>query len=211
MVKTAATPKKYTMAELRASKKSLFIRNNTGFLWTLHEKVGNGQAIDLELRPAGQPDSILYLSPAALDAPGIARNMVPKPNYPEGKITVSPDLEEEMIELMGVGAATSDKLLEQFHVDLVESANARAIDVKDQMSEILDRVDRKRVTPQGEQNAQSTVDEFISPAPYAVADGRVFNPATGEFSDSKAEVPETEASFDIKSIQITRPKTLPEN
>lgn len=197
---TTETTKSYTMAQLRQSKKSLFVRNNTGLLWTLHEKVGNGQKIDIELRPAGQKDSIVYLPPQALDAPGIARN------FATGKITVSPDLEEEMIELMQGGAEASKKLLSQFQVELQESPHARAIDVKGKVQDRLDQVLRKRaITPQGQQGG-SMVDEFINPSPIQADDGTVRSAITGEVI--KAAAPADESSFDIKSVTITRPASI---
>lgn len=174
MTSTETKAKTYSMAQLRQSKRSLYVRNNTPLMWTLHEKVGNGQKIDIELRPAGQKDSITYLPPTALDAPGIARN------FAMGKITVSPDLEEEMIELMAGGAAASQKLLSQFQVELQESPHARAIDVKGKVQERLDQVVRKRaVTPQGQQGG-SIVDEFINPSPIKADDGTLRDAMTGE-------------------------------
>jgi hypothetical protein len=185
--------KTYTMAQLRASKRSLFIKNNTPFLLTLHEKVGNDQKIDIELRPSGQSESITYLPPTALDAPGIARNIA------LGKITVSPDLEDEMIELMSGGAASSKKLLEQFQVELQESPHARAIDVKDKVQGRLDQAIRKRaVTPQGQQGVTgSLVDEFINPSPIKADDGTLRDGMTGEVM---TPVTEAEATDDVSQM-----------
>jgi hypothetical protein len=208
-VVTSTDTKHYTMAQLRASKKSLFIRNNTELLWTLHEKVANGVKIDIELKPVGQPDSIVWLNPAALDAPGIARN------FASGKITVSPDLEEEMIELMGNGVGTRQKLLDQFQIGVEESPNRRAIDGKDKMDGILDRIQRRRVTGQGQQGEQNIIDEFTTPSLIPV-DGGYLNPANGEFVPAAGtkgtavaadEVGEDVASI-IKSVTVQQSRSL---
>ena len=197
---TATKTDTYTMAQLRAHEGSLFIRNNTGFLWTLHEKVGDGHRVDLELKPVTQPDSITHLPAEALNAPGIARNLA------KGAITVSPDLEDEMVALMGDGATTSKNLLDQFQISVEESPQARAIDVKDQMNDNLSRVERKRITPQGQQAAQSAVDEFISPKPFKVQDGRLFDPATNSFvAEAPAEATPTAEDTGIKSVTVTAP------
>jgi hypothetical protein len=200
--------KTYTMAQLRQSKRSLFVRNNTGLLWTLHEKVGNGQKIDIELRPSGQAESITYLPPTALDAPGIARNIA------LGKITVSPDLEDEMIELMSGGAASSKKLLDQFQVELQESPHARAIDVKGKVQDRLDQAIRKRaVTPQGQQGVTgSLVDEFINPSPIKADDGTLRDGMTGEVMTPVADVEATEdVSQMLSKVVLTQSQRVRES
>ena len=197
----ATKDKAYTMAQLRAHKGTLYIRNNTGFLWTLHE--GQGAArVDLELRPARQPGSITYLPAAGLDAPGVARN------FASGKVTVSPDLEDEMIALMGEGTSATQKVLDQYQVEVQESPNRRAIDAKEQMGDLLSRIDRKRITPQAEQGVNSTVEEFTNPAPITAADGRVFDPKTSEVVIDPREAAE---STEVKSVTITRSRKAEEN
>lgn len=196
---TVTKTKSYTMAELRASKKGLYIKNNTGFLWTLHEGSRSSDSrIDIELQPAGQPNSITYLPPKALDAPGVARHLALR------KITVSPDLEDEMVELMSNGAQGSKKLLEQFQITVEESPQRRAIDVRDKMDELMERVERKRITPQGQQSVTSSsmVDEFINPAPIRSEEGKMFDPRTSEFAPENAPVVE---STEIKSVTLTPP------
>jgi hypothetical protein len=171
----STTEKTYSMAQLRATKKSLFVRNNTGLPWTLHEKVGNGQRIDLELRPAGQQGSVVFLPKEGLDAPGVSRNMY------SGKISVSPDLEDDMVSLEAGGVGARQKLLDQFQVGVEESAQDRAIDGKGQMDDLLATIRRKRaVTSQGAVGEQAIVDEFINPSPIPIDGGGYMNPRTGE-------------------------------
>lgn len=183
--------KQPSLTQLRASKKSLYIKNNTGFLWTLHENVGTGR-IDLELRPAGQRDSITYLPPSALDAPGVVRNLA------LGKISISPDFEDELVELAQGHADHTKNVLDQFHVELQESANARAIDVRDKMQDVLSRSDRKRITPAGQQQNQSVINEFINPSPIHVEDGTVRDAMTGELIK-----PAEDDGTGIRSVTLT--------
>lgn len=177
------TEKTYSMAQLRATKKSLFVRNNTGLPWTLHEKVGNGQRIDLELRPAGQPGSIVFLPKEGLDAPGVARN------FSHGKITVSPDLEGDMVALESGGATVRQKMLDQFQIGIQESTKERAIDGREQVGDLLENIRRRRaVTAQGTQGEQAVVDEFINPSPIPVDGGGYMNPRTGELVNPGSEL-----------------------
>jgi hypothetical protein len=190
-VATVTKTKTYTMAQLRAHKGSLFIKNNSGFLWTLHEK-----DVNLELKPATQPDSITYLPVEALDAPGVARNIA------KGIITVSPDLEEEMLALINKDK-TSETLLSQFQISVEESPQARAIDVSDQLNDNMARIERKRITPQGQQSPTgSVVDDFINPRPFRAEDGRMFDPSTNSFTT------ETTEDTSIKSVTVTAPRSL---
>ena len=190
---TSTETKQLSLTQLRACKKSLYIKNNTGFLWTLHEMVGTGR-VDLELRPAGQRDSITYLPPSALDAPGVVRNLA------LGKISIGPEFEDEMVELAQGHANHTQQVLDTFHVELQESANARAIDVRSKMQDVLSRSERKRIVPAGQQQNQSVIDEFINPSPIHVADGTVRDAMTGEIRR-----PADDDGTGIRSIQLTQP------
>lgn len=189
---TSTEVKQLSLSQLRASKKSLYIKNNTGFLWTLHEAVGVGR-IDLELRPAGQRDSITYLPPSALDAPGVVRNLA------LGKVSIGPEFEDEMVELAQGHANHSKNVLDQFHVELQESPNARAIDVRSKMQDVLSRSDRKRITPAGQQQNQSVINEFINPSPIHVEDGTVRDAMTGEIKQQGDD-----DGSGIRSITLTQ-------
>jgi hypothetical protein len=202
---TTATPSKtYSMAELRKTKRSLFVRNDDAMMFTLHDKMGNGGKIDLELGPAGSKSSICFLPPDALDVPGIARNIA------LGKITVSPDLEEDMIALMSGGASASRGLLDQFQIKVEESPQARAIDVRKRTEDLVAASRAGGVVPQAMQG-KTTVDEFNNPSPFKVEDGRWFDPVKAEFITSPGgDAPAAQVEHDIKSITVTRPQRLPE-
>lgn len=198
------TEKTYTMAQLRATKKSLFVRNNTGLLWTLHEKVGDGRRIDLELKPNGQPGSISFLAREGLDAPGVSRNVA------SGKITVSPDLEEDMVVLETGGVGVRQTMLDKFQIGVEESPKERAIDGKDQMDGLLSTIRRKRaVTSQGAVGEQATVDEFINPSPIPIDGGGYMDPRTGELvrGDEVASDNPFEPPLPTK-VTITGPGTI---
>lgn len=203
---TTATPTKtWSMAELRKTKRSLYIRNDTPLMWTLHENTGGGR-VDLELGPSGAPNSIRYLAPYALDAEGIARNLS------KGKITVSPDLEEEMIERMGVGSNASKGLLDQFQIKVETSPQARAINVQDKVEAARRQGQNQGITPQGQQGNRTTVDEFNAPQPFKVEDGRWFDPIKAEFiSAPGGDKAASQTESDIKSVTITAPKRLAED
>lgn len=200
----STTEKTYSMAQLRTTKKSLFVRNNTGLLWTLHEKVGDGRRIDLELKPNGQPGSITFLAREGLDAPGISRNVA------SGKITVSPDLEEDMVVLETGGVGARQRLLDQFQVGVEESAQDRAIDGSGQMDDLLATIRRKRaVTAQGAVGEQATVDEFINPSPIPIDGGGYMDPRTGEIVREDATAADNPFEPPLPSkITITRPGTV---
>jgi hypothetical protein len=197
-VSTAATAKTYSMSDLRNSKKTLFIKNLTPFLWTLHE--GD---VDIELKPVGAPDSIAYLPKEALDKAGVARNIA------KGTIVVSPDLEDEMTELIQGRNTASQNLLNQFQIQVEDSPNARAIDAKDRMDSILAGSERKRVTAQGEQTTGSVLDDFINPKPFKTEDGRMYDPRTAEFIDEPLAEQLGDQDFGIKSVTVTRSTSLP--
>lgn len=197
--------KRYTMTELRDSGKPLYVKNLTPLLWTLHEGSGPNR-IDIELKPAGSPDSITYLSPAALELPSISRNIA------KGKISVSPDFEEEMIELATGTKSARTNLLDEFKVTIVPSAQDKAIDGQDKLDELMANVDRKRVTVQGQQSVTggSVLDDFINPKPFKAEDGRTFDPRTGEFLPEADAAQLGEQDFNIKSVTVTRPAALPQ-
>jgi hypothetical protein len=187
------------MAELRESGKSLYIRNNTNLPWTLHEKAGNGQKVDIELKGAGREDSIAYLPPIALDLPGVARN------FALGKVTISPDLEDEMLDLIAPKVSTIGNVLDEIKAKLTveEAPQSRAIDGKTMMQSFIDgphkQVRQSRIT--------NDIDEFTNPSPVKIGDKTV-NVMTGEVLDVEEE-PTTIADI-IKSISVTRPTRLPE-
>jgi hypothetical protein len=200
---TTATPEKtdWSMAELRECKRSLYVRNDSPLFWTLHETVGGGR-LDLELKP-GQ---ISYLPPWGLDAAGIARNKS------AGKITVSPDLEEEMMAKMAGSSSVRDKVLSKYQIQVQEGPQARAMDVNAKVRDVIAESQgrTKGIVPQGMQRA-STVDEFNSPQPFKTDDGRWFDPQTAQFIERPDSAPA--APIDdtgIASVTITRPARLQE-
>lgn len=208
---TAEPTKSWSMSELRAHEGSLFIRNNTPLPWTLHENVGNGQRIDIELKASGQPKSICYLPKSALDAPGVARNLY------SGKVTVSPELEAEMLVLEGNKQTQDKALLNQFQVELTESPNARAIDSREQYDAALEQLNRRRaVTTQGAQGTKSTIDEFINPSPLKADDGRLISAMTGEVIGQAPEAPRVVGDHDplantmLSQVQLTHTHVVPE-
>jgi len=199
--------KHYTMTELRESGKPLYVKNLTPLLWTLHEG-SSGNRVDIELKPVGSPDSITFLSPSALELPSISRNIA------KGKIAVSPDFEDEMIELATGTKSAKHNLLDEFNVTLVPSAQDKAIDGQDKLNELMANVERKRVVAQGQQSATggSVLDDFINPKPFKAEDGRTFDPRTGEFLEASdaAQLGDPD-DFNIKSVTITSPAALKEN
>jgi len=197
------TEKTYTMAQLRASKKSLFIRNNTGLPWTLHEKAGNGQKVDIELKASGGPDSIAYLPPAALDLPGVARN------YAAGKVTISPDLEDEMMGLMAPEQSVVGNVLTEIKAKLVveDAPQSRAIDAKEQTQGLIDRSVKKRVA---QSQFRNDIDEFTNPSPVKIGD-KVMDVMTGEITEARSEEESVSISDIIKSVTVTSPSRSKEN
>ena len=208
-VTAVSETKTWTMEELRQTDRSLYIRNNTPLPWHLHERIGQTR-IDIELSPAGQRNSISYLPKYALEAPGVPRN------YHNGKVTVSPDLEGEMMELEGVAKNTRQGLMDLYDVKFEESPQSRAINVQDRVDEVRTQGNRRGITPQALQAAggKTIVDEFNNPSPIRSADGTVIDPKTGEvISQPAAQRGRQEAltsSTDIKTVTITRPARVAE-
>lgn len=204
-VTAVSETKSWTMEELRTTERSLYIRNNTALPWHLHEKIG-ATRIDIELSPAGQRNSISYLPKYALEAPGIPRN------YAHGKVTVSPELEDEMMELEGLAKNARQGLLDLYDVKVEASPQSRAINVQERVDEAMANTQRHRgIVPQGLQSTagKTVVEEFNNPSPIKSADGTVIDPKTGQvISQPSAPSSRQEAlnaSTDIKSVTITRP------
>lgn len=179
------TDTKYSMAQLRATKKSLFIRNNGEFLWKL-SKLG------LELRPFGQRGSIAHLTQEALDNADVLRNLA------HGNVTISPDLEQEMFDLETGRDKTTvkDSMLSELKAEVITSSNRRALDVKDQTDGYLDTINRKRVNPQG-QTLGSSVEEFINPVPIRRGEVLV-DPKTGTVIDETPLLDITNLKYTIE-------------
>jgi hypothetical protein len=183
------------LAQLRASKKGLFIRNNTQFLWTLREKL-NGQELDIELRPSGQPGSIAFLPAAALESSSIVRN------FTDGKVTISPDLEEELVTLGSNPSINHNQnILDDLKLKLkVEDAPAkRDIDAKDITEGLINKSTRREVR---QSRFGNDIDEFTNPSPVAIGD-KVVDVMTGEIVESKPEE-SVNLSDIIKSVTVTR-------
>lgn len=195
--------KHYTMTELRDSERPLYIKNLTGLLWTLHES-SNGARVDIELTPAGRDKSISFLPKDALDHPAISRNIA------KGKIAVSPEFEDEMIGLATGVRSPMSNLLDEYKVSLQQSPTDRAIDSRAKLDELMANVERKRVTPQGQQSVGggSVLDDFINPKPFKAEDGRTFDPRTGEFLATAEAIQLDDGDVGIKSIQVTSPASL---
>ena len=119
MATPATTEKTWTIADLKKQKAgtTLYIKNVTPLMWTLHETV-NGKSIDLELQGNG---GIAVLPEGALDSPNIIRNHLKR------KIVISPDLENEMSDQMIDDGLASQKRLADYMAPLTESPNKKAL------------------------------------------------------------------------------------
>lgn len=178
-VTAVSEPKTWTIDELRKCDQALFIRNNTDLPWHLHDRV-NGNRIDIELKPHGADGSVSYLPPVALDLPGITRN------FYHGKVSIGPELESEMLELMGGRTNHVKSLLDQYETKVEISPQSRAIDVNAQVEAAQANMDRARgIQPQAMQQ-------------LTAAEGA---PAK---TDAELEALPTK-------LTITRPMRLPEN
>lgn len=183
------TETKYSLAQLRATKKSLYIRNNGEFLWKL-------SALGFELKPKGQPGSIAYLPVTALDHTDVLRNIG------SGAVTVSPDLEDELVELQ---AAPKKSAREQVQlgflkdvksIEVQDSPADRSIDAKEKAEGLLDRATQKRV---GQSRFTNDLSEFTRPSPVTLGD-KVVDPMSGEILNALP----TDIDTGIKSVTIER-------
>lgn len=178
-VTAVSEPKTWTINELRTCGQSLFIRNNTDLPWHLHDRV-NGNRIDIELKANGRDGSVCYLPQAALELDGITRNFV------SGRISIGPELEAEMLELMGGRTNHVKSLLDQYDTQVEISPQSRAIDVNAQVEAAQANMDRARgIQPQAMQQLTASED-----APRK--------------TDAELEALPTK-------LTITRPMRLPEN
>jgi len=111
-----STPK--TLPELRKYDGTLWVRNNSPFKqYNIRTNVGE-QKIDIELAPAGKPDSIAMLPKAALELRGFQRAWL------RGTITVSadPEIEDEITLLMNQHVKASEDQLASY-MGAVDSSN----------------------------------------------------------------------------------------
>ena len=111
-----ANPK--TLTELRNFEGTLYVRNNSPYIqYNIRTEVGQ-QKIDIELSPAGKPDSIAVLPQAALELRGFQRAWM------RGTVTVSadPEIEDEITLLMNQHVKASDEKLAGF-MSSVDSSN----------------------------------------------------------------------------------------
>lgn len=112
----SSTPK--TLPELRNYEGMLYVRNNSPYIqYNIRTNVGE-QKIDIELAPAGKPDSIAILPKAALELRGFQRAWL------RGTITVSadPQVEDEITLLMNQHVKASEEQLAGF-MSSVDSSN----------------------------------------------------------------------------------------
>lgn len=94
-----------TIAELRKFEGELWVKNNDPYKQVnIRTTFGNGQRVDIELAPAGQPDSISLLPKPALELRGFQRMWLRK------ALTVSsdPNIESEITLLMNQHLKASD-------------------------------------------------------------------------------------------------------
>ncbi len=106
--KTPVTPK--SLPELRDFEGLLYVKNNSPYKqYNIRTRLGD-QRIDVELSPAGKPDSIAVLPKAALELRGFQRAWI------RGTISVSadPEMEDEITLLMNQHIKATDERLAQF-------------------------------------------------------------------------------------------------
>lgn len=98
-----------TLHELRTFEGTLYVKNNSPYVqYNIRHKVGT-ESVDLELSPAGKPDSVAILPKIALELRGLQRAWL------RGTISVStdPDMEDEITLLMNQHVkASEDRLAE---------------------------------------------------------------------------------------------------
>ena len=121
MATTKATEKPSspkTLPELRSYEGTLYVRNNSPYIQYNIRTELSGQKIDVELAPAGKPDSIAILPKAALELRGFQRAWL------RGTITVSadPEIEDEITLLMNQHVKASEEQLASF-MGAVDTSN----------------------------------------------------------------------------------------
>lgn len=117
MATPATAKKEYSIAELRKESGTLYVKNLSPLMWTLHETV-NGKRVDIELQGSG---GVAVLPEGALESANIVRNVLKR------KIAIRPDLEGEMSDQMIDQGLAGQKKLAEYMAPLTESATNKAI------------------------------------------------------------------------------------
>jgi hypothetical protein len=137
-----APAKEMTLPELRKFEGQLFVQNNTPTKMTFHEKLGD-KAVDFELDPAGEPDSLSFLPKLALDMRGLQKLWM------RGAITIStdPDMENQIMLLNAQAVGASEQRMQELMGLQTESAANK--DMHELMCLVCGRKNREGVIEQG--------------------------------------------------------------
>lgn len=117
MATPATKNKDWSIADLKKQTGTLYIKNVSPLMWTLHETV-NGKRIDIELQGGG---GIAVLPEGALESANIIRNHLKK------KIVISPDLADELADRMIDEGLAGQQKLAEYMAPLTENASHKAI------------------------------------------------------------------------------------
>lgn len=122
---TATQPREMSLPELRKFEGQLFISNNTKMLITVHEKIGDKQ-VDFELDPAGEPDSIAFLTKLALDVKGLQKLWM------KGAVSIStdPDMENTIMLMNAQSVGASEQRMQEILGYQTENDNHRDLEEK---------------------------------------------------------------------------------
>lgn len=108
-----------TLAEMRKSEETLWVKNLTGTTITC-----NTPKMTFQLSPAGTSDSIKVLPAEALAESGFQKLFL------KGKITISTDMDDEAAELSVMSDAEQEERRKEIEVLVEESASSKDIAVQ---------------------------------------------------------------------------------
>lgn len=123
MTTDTATSSSKTLHELRNFDGTLYVKNNSPYVqYNIRHTVGT-DSVDLELAPAGRPDSVAILPKIALELRGLQRAWL------RGTISVStdPEMENEISLLMNQHVKASEERLAEVMTSVDNSNTVREL------------------------------------------------------------------------------------
>lgn len=123
MTTDTATSSSKTLHELRNFDGTLYVKNNSPYVqYNIRHTVGT-DSVDLELAPAGRPDSVAILPKIALELRGLQRAWL------RGTISVStdPEMENEISLLMNQHVKASEERLAEVMTSVDSSNTVREL------------------------------------------------------------------------------------
>jgi hypothetical protein len=123
MTTDTATSSSKTLHELRTFDGTLYVKNNSPYVqYNIRHTVGT-DSVDLELAPAGRPDSVAILPKIALELRGLQRAWL------RGTVSVStdPEMENEISLLMNQHVKASEERLAEVMTSVDNSNTVREL------------------------------------------------------------------------------------